>query len=177
LKQGEGAMKHYSFSERVDFARGILVESDAQGLRTHLAQGCSECEGLVEFSRSLSAISRQMVADPVPEWVVRRAKAIFPHRETAEPVGARRLAVQVVYDSQLSPEPAGLRASWQAGWQALYRAGDCSLDLRVEPELASSRASVIGQLSNFTAPECAMDNVPVFLKSGRSVVAETRSNR
>ena len=53
----------------------------------------------------------------------------------------------------------------------------CSLDLRVEPELSSSRAALIGQISNHSTPDNLMENVPVYLKSGRSVVAETRSNR
>ena len=70
-----------------------------------------------------------------------------------------------------------MRASWQIGWQGLYRAGDCSLDLRIEPELQSSRAAVIGQISNHTVPEIEMANIPVCLRSGRLVVAETVSNR
>jgi hypothetical protein len=85
--------------------------------------------------------------------------------------------VRLIYDSLLAPEPAGLRATWQVGWQALYRAGDCSLDLRVEPELSSTRAAVIGQISNHQVPENQMENIPVYLKSGKAVVAETRSNR
>jgi hypothetical protein len=170
-------MKHYGVSPLVDFARGILAEPEAEALRTHLAGGCSECGDLVEFGGSLSGICGQMAANPVPEWVVRRARAIFPGRSTAEPTRAKRLPVELIYDSLISPEPAGLRANWQMGWQALYRAGDCSLDLRVEPELASNRASVVGQLSDCAAPERTMVDIPVFLKSGQSVVAETRSNR
>jgi hypothetical protein len=62
------------------------------------------------------------------------------------------------------------------GWQALYRAGDCSLDLRIEPELHSSRAAVIGQISNHVLPGDRMEGIAVYVKSGRVVVAETRSN-
>jgi len=69
-----------------------------------------------------------------------------------------------------------LRATWQVGWQALYRAGDCSLDLRIEPELRSMRAAVIGQISNHIVPENRMRDVLICVKSGRLVVAETRSN-
>ena len=69
-----------------------------------------------------------------------------------------------------------MRATWQVGWQALYRAGDCSLDIRVEPELASSRAAVIGQISNHVRPEREDGGLPVRLNAGKLVVAETRSN-
>jgi hypothetical protein len=47
----------------------------------------------------------------------------------------------------------------------------------VEPELSSTRAAVIGQISNHIVPEHQMENIPVCVKSGKSVVAETRSNR
>jgi hypothetical protein len=85
--------------------------------------------------------------------------------------------VELIYDSFLVPVPVGMRASWQIGWQGLYRAGDCSLDLRIEPELQSSRAAVIGQISNHAVPETEMANIPICLRSGRLVVAETLSNR
>jgi hypothetical protein len=70
-----------------------------------------------------------------------------------------------------------LRATWQAGWQGLYRAGNCSIDLRIEPELSSSRAAVIGQITNHVLPQQEMGNLPVCLRSGKLIVAETLSNR
>jgi hypothetical protein len=170
-------MKHYGVAEWVDFARGLVSGEDGLSMRSHLADGCSECEDLANFCGSLSVVRRQMETSLPPEWLVRSAKAIFPMHSAVEPQRAFRVPVQLIYDSLLAPEPAGLRATWQVGWQALYRAGDCSLDLRVEPELASSRAAVIGQISNHIAPGSQMENVPVYLKSGKSVVAETRSNR
>jgi len=66
---------------------------------------------------------------------------------------------------------------WQVGWQGLYRAGDCSVDLRIEPELKSERAAVIGQITNHVMPELEMGNLPVCLRAGKQVVAETVSNR
>jgi hypothetical protein len=108
---------------------------------------------------------------------VRLARAIFPVRVHERPTRGNRLPIEVIFDSFLVPAPVGLRATWQAGWQGLYRAGDCSVDLRVEPELKSSRAAVIGQITNHVAPEVAMEDLPVCLRAGRVVVAETRSNR
>jgi len=170
-------MKHYGVAEWVDFARGLVSSEDGLPMRNHLAEGCSECQDLANFCESLTGIRRQMATSVPPEWVVRNAKAIFPMHSVVEPKRAFRIPVQLIYDSLLAPEPAGLRATWQVGWQALYRAGDCSLDLRVEPELSSSRAAVIGQISNHVEPGSHMENLPVYLKSGKSVVAETRSNR
>jgi hypothetical protein len=118
-----------------------------------------------------------MAPHRAPDAAVRDARAIFPIRRPARPKWAVRIPIEVIYDSFLVPAPAGIRASWQVGWQALYRAGDCSLDLRIEPELRSSRATVIGQISNHTLPNTEMTGIPVCLRSGKLVVAETLGNR
>jgi hypothetical protein len=170
-------MKHYGISQWVDFARGLVPESDGIAMRGHLAESCSECRELAEFCQKLSAVCVAAASHPAPEWVVRSAKALFPAHAQPEQKRSFRLPVELIYDSFLAPAPAGLRSSWQVGWQALYQAGDCSLDVRIEPELASSRAAVIGQISNHIVPTDRMEGIPVCLKAGKLVVAETRSNQ
>jgi hypothetical protein len=98
-------------------------------------------------------------------------------RVTSRPKRGNRIPIELIFDSFLAPMPVGLRATWQVGWQALYRAGDCSVDLRIEPELKSSRAAVIGQITNHVSPEENMANLPVSLRLGKELVAETVSNR
>jgi len=117
-----------------------------------------------------------MAVDPVPDTLVRRVRAIFPPSLT-ESKRVVRIMAELIFDSRIAPAAAGLRSTWNVGWQAIYRAGDCSLDLRIEPELNTSRAAVIGQISNHENPDHKISNVPVQLKAGRSVVAETRSNQ
>jgi len=170
-------MNHFKVSQWVDFARGFVVGPEGLAMENHLAEGCGECGESATFSKSLTDICRAITENAAPESVVRNAKAIFPVHVRAEAHRALRMPVQLIYDSFLVPAPAGLRASWQVGWQALYRSGDCSLDLRIEPELSSPRAALIGQVNNHTLPEHKMENIPVLVKSGRMVVAETRSNR
>jgi len=170
-------MKHYGISQWVDFARGLVPEAVGGEMRDHLDEGCSECRELANFCQKLHDVSSLAASHPVPDWVVRSAKAIFPVH--AQPRRKRSFAVpyQLIYDSFLLPATVGLRDAWQVGWQALYRAGDCSLDLRIEPEPSSRRAALIGQVSNHIAPQNDMEGLPVCLKSGKLVVAETRSNR
>ncbi len=169
-------MKHYGIAQWVDYTRGLVPAFEGSAMQRHLIEGCSECQELADFCSKVSDICHDMAAISVPEWVVRNARSIFPAREAAAPKRVFRIPVELIYDSFLVPAPAGLRATWQVGWQALYRAGDCSLDLRVEPELHSSRAAVIGQISNHVLPDDRMEGIPVYVKSGRVVVAETRSN-
>ena len=146
-------------------------------MQAHLHEGCPQCLPLWDFTTKLRMTCTSLAADPVPETAVRLARAIFPVRVHERPTRGNRLPIEVIFDSFLVPAPVGLRATWQAGWQGLYRAGDCSVDLRIEPELKSARAAVIGQITNHVAPDTEMANLPVCLRAGSVVVAETLSNR
>jgi hypothetical protein len=170
-------MKHYAIDQWADFTRGLSSKGEETQMRGHLKEGCQECRKLWKFTEKLSATCTSLAAEPVPESTVRLARAIFPVRVHDRPQRGNRLPIELIFDSFLVPFPVGLRAAWQVGWQGLYRAGDCSVDLRIEPELKSSRAAVIGQITNHALPEFQMGNVPVCLKAGKVVVAETMSNR
>jgi hypothetical protein len=168
-------MTHYGIHEWVDFARGAGDRSGFSAMREHLETGCADCGQAAAFFQSLARVCREMAV--APDAAARLARAICPARPSSGARRSIRIPIELIYDSFLVPSPAGLRATWQAGWQALYRAGDCSLDVRIEPDLRSSRAAVIGQVFNHALPELAMGDIPVCLRSGRQVVAETRSNR
>jgi hypothetical protein len=170
-------MKHYGIVQWVEFARGLMGTGEAQNMSDHLAAGCSECQGIADFCEKLSRICRGVAPMPVPDAAVQRARSIFLTKFPRPVKRSFRIPIEVIFDSFLVPAPVGLRASWQVGWQALYQAGECSLDLRVEPELHTCRAAIIGQISNHETPESEMVDLPVCLKSGKAVVAETRSNR
>src|SRR5271166_386239 len=104
-------MKHYGIVQWVDFARGVITEGEASGMREHLAAGCSECGDIADFCDKLSRVCRGMSPMPVPEAAVQRVRSIFL---TTFPRPARRsfrIPIEVIFDSFLVPAPAGLRAS------------------------------------------------------------------
>jgi len=169
------AMTHFSLGEWLDVARGLVSEDQVTRMQAHLASGCGRCSDSFEFIGKLTATCRSLASGRAPEDLTQSAKSLFPASRETGPV--KRLLARLVFDSWLETAPAGTRSSWQTGWQGLYRAGDCSLDLRIEPELHSSRAAVIGQISNHLVPAHKMSGLPVRLKSGSLVVAETRSNQ
>ncbi len=170
-------MKHYGINQWVDFARNLVDEAGETAMRGHLAAGCAECRDVAVFTERMGDICRVMAAQAAPDDVVRRARAIFPLQLQPRKRRVFRIPVELIYDSFLVPAHAGLRSTWQVGWQALYRAGDCSLDLRIEPEMRSARAAVIGQVSNHVTPDDHMSDLDVCIRSGKLIVAETRSNR
>lgn len=169
-------MTHYGILEWADFSRGLAEEEQSRSMRAHLASGCADCRDAATFCEKVGRLTREMAASAVPDYLVQQVLSICPRRPV-ERRPAIRIPVELVFDSFLAPAPAGLRSTWQVGWQALYRAGDCSLDVRIEPDLNSSRAALIGQVSNHASPELLMVDVPVCLKAGTEKVAETRSNR
>jgi len=171
-------MTHYAMAQWVDFSRGLSSDGDRSMMEAHLAGGCVDCREALSFCERLASVCRRASAYAVPDYVLRRARAIFPAPPVAErPKRAFRIPIELIYDSFLVPAPAGLRSTWQVGWQGLFQAGECSVDLRIEPELHSSKASVIGQISNHVVPGTEMVDIPVCLRAGKQVVAETRSNR
>jgi hypothetical protein len=170
-------MKHYGIAALVDFARNLLPEETASSIQAHLATGCPECAEMSNFINQLTAVCRRVAVVSIPDAALRNALSILPAGFVIKPGRARRVAARLIFDSFLAPASVGLRSSWQVGWQALYRAGDCSLDLRIEPELHSSRAAMMGQISNHLVPGALMSDIPVRVKSGRLVLAEARSNQ
>jgi hypothetical protein len=170
-------MKHYAIDQWADFSRGLIPGDERVLMESHFAGGCAECKNLADFSSKLAATCGGLQSVQVPQFAVRLALAIFPVRMQDRPKRGNRLPIELIFDSFLVPSAPGLRATWQVGWQALYRAGDCSVDLRIEPELRSSRAAVIGQIANHLQPEEQMENLAVCLRAGKVVVAETVSNR
>jgi hypothetical protein len=170
-------MSHYAIDQWVDFSRGLLGGENRAQMLAHLDTGCTACAELSEFTSNLTPTCARAAEVRVPDSALRLARAIFPYRASDQQRRGSRIPVELMFDSFLVPSPAGLRATWQVGWQGLYRAGDCSVDLRIEPELKSSRAAVIGQITNHTLPEEDMGNLSVRLVSGKTVIAETLSNR
>jgi hypothetical protein len=170
-------MRHYALDQWIDFARGLAALDEQARMSEHLAAGCDRCQREADFCSRMNHVCQRLDTHPVPEWVARLARAIFPVRVPQRPTRGTRLPIELIFDSFLVPAPAGLRATWQIGWQGLYRAGDWSVDLRIEPELKSTRAAVIGQITNHVLPEQEMGSFPVSLRSGKQVVVETLSNR
>jgi hypothetical protein len=170
-------MRHYALDQWVDFTRGVAALDERARMAEHLGAGCNRCQREADFCAQVNYVCERLDTQQVPESVTRMARAIFPFRGPQRPTRGTRLPIELIFDSFLAPAPAGFRATWQVGWQGLYRAGDCSIDLRIEPELKSTRAAVIGQISNHVLPKVEMSNIPVSLRSGKQVVAETLSNR
>ena len=69
-----------------------------------------------------------------------------------------------------------VRASVASARQLLYRVGTLYVDMRVDSELNSERAALVGQMLDSAHPGHPVAGVPVILLDGRKNVASTMSN-
>jgi len=170
------AVEPYPISQWLDFVRGLIPAAESDPMRLHLATGCAPCSELANFSTSLNNVCKNLADISVPEGVVRRAKALFPIARP-KPARASFLVAELVFETLATPAP-GFRGSSHAGWQALYRSEEYSLDLRVDSDPAYARGvTLVGQVCSHASPQAAMKDLPVLVKCGKSVVAQTQSNQ
>src|SRR5207244_12716639 len=87
-----------------------------------------------------------------------------------------RIPARLLYDSFREPLPAGVRTQRRLSRQALYVAGDYSLDLHWENERGSPRVALVGQIKNQKEPSKHLGDVPVLLISGKKLLARTVRN-
>jgi len=145
-------------------------------MRGHLDAGCAACSGSARFCASLQEVLGAS-ATVVPSWAVQRAKNIFPRSAPLADTRRVLLPLETIYDSFLAPAFVGLRGHGPVAWQALYRAGKCFVDRRIDPILSWTRATVVGQISSRLMPEEETQNCPVTIEAGGATMAETRCNR
>lgn len=72
---------------------------------------------------------------------------------------------------------AGTRSALDATVQAVYHAGDYTIDLQIEPGTETSEMALVGQVVNRAESSEPLTGVPVLLTVRNKQVAESQSNR
>jgi hypothetical protein len=173
-------MQHLETTEWIDYVRGVMPAEQAHFAAAHLSDGCVSCGDKANWLFRLNASAAREVI--VPDAVLNVAKAILgaKARETEDfsRVVLRRLRAALMYDSMFDLQPAGAR-SLPLGCGSrmlLFRAGEYSVDLRLEAEPEHPNWTLVGQLSNDDNPSDDMANLPVLVMAGKKVVGKTFSN-
>jgi len=68
-------MKHYAIDQWADFTRGTLADVVRREMQTHLADGCAKCREISDFSTKLTEACTSLTRNPVPDYMVRLARA------------------------------------------------------------------------------------------------------
>lgn len=143
-------------------------------------------DGRLDSSDKASSVTRliKTTAPTVtaPNGMVNKAKRILTQKgreaKSSGRIAFRRIKTILEYDSMFDLQPAGIRSlsSLSGDRSLLYRAGEYSLDLRVEPTPEALNWTLVGQLSNDDSPEDEMINLPVRITAGRRLIGETLTN-
>jgi len=173
-------MQHLETTEWIDYVRGVMPAEKARFAASHLDDGCTSCGEKASWLFRLNESTAREVM--VPDAVVNVAKAILAARaretEDLTRFTLRRLKAVLQYDSMFDLVPAGAR-SLPLGCGSrmlLFRAGEYSVDLRLEAEPEHLNWTLVGQLSNDDNPADEMSNLPVLVMAGKKVVGKTFSN-
>src|SRR5437870_3021106 len=169
-------MNHFDISKWADFVRGLIEESAQVAMERHLASGCRKCRHTAELLRKLVTAARNDSQVQVPDYALRCARANFFLQQPEKVQILPRIPARLLYDSFREPLPTGLRTQQRLSRQALYQAGDYSLDLRLENERGTSRVALVGQIQNRKQAGKRLGSVPVQLLSGKQVLAQATSN-
>ncbi len=169
-------MNHFEIHQWTDFVRGSAGEAERAAMQAHLASGCRKCRHTTDLLHKVAAATRSDAQVQVPDYALRCARAIFLLQQPQKVQILPRIPARLLYDSFCEPLPAGLRTQQRLSRQALYQAGDYSLDLRLENERGSSRVALVGQIQNRKEPGKRLGEVPVLLVSGKEILAQAVSN-
>jgi hypothetical protein len=168
-------VKHFNSQEWADFIRGVAGPQIAREMEDHAGK-CQSCASELSAWAALSlAMRRERNYEP-PTSVVRVVKAAMSGAKP-ETVSSRvRIFAQLVFDSLMQPQAAGVRGTMTGPRQLLYRAGPIVIDMRLEERPGTDRHSLVGQVLSSENSEEGMNELPVHLLCGRSEIAKTRTN-
>src|SRR5437870_13205076 len=169
-------MKHFDIDKWTDFIRGLVEDSARVAMERHRASGCRKCRHTADLLHKLVTAARNDSQVRVPDYALRCARAIFFLQQPEKVQILPRIPARLLYDSFLEPLPAGVRTQQRLSRQALYQAGDYSLDLRLENETGTCRVTLVGQIQNRKQPGKRLGGVPALLLSGKQVLGQAVSN-
>jgi len=168
-------MTHSDTSRWIAFVRGFDSEAARAASEQHLAEGCPDCWQVVSRLRVFSAIARNEAQCEVAPRALKFAHSLAA-RLPRKAWLLSRLMSRLVFDTMQQPLMAGVRGEPQASRQALYEAGDYSLDVRLEQDGSHAGATLVGQLACMRTPAADLSNLPVAIASRGSVLAQAVSN-
>jgi len=170
-------MGHFTLEEWANFARDVIAAEEKEDMQTHLDNGCKECANAFRTWKRVREAARREASYLPPEGIVRTVKAMgaIPALGRARP--ASLPFAELLFDSLSSPLAVGIRSSSVAARQLLYGSGDYRMDLRMEPRDDSDKVLLSGPILNSAKPDLPVGVLPVVLRIGEKVLAESFTNK
>ena len=170
-------MKHFSLTEWADFVRGVVTGEQRASMQKHLDEDCSRCQKTVGMWTSIVTFAKHEATYDPPASALRVAKSyLAPFRLASLQTRVLQLA-KCTFDSFASQVLAGVRGSEPVPQQLMYRCGNVSIDLRLEPKPATRSMALAGQVLDSGHPGGGLAGIPVSLLSREDTWLETTTNQ
>ena len=169
-------MKHYDITEWLDFVHGLAGEAKHEAMEAHLGTQCAACGAGVARLRKLIEVAMADARYEVPESALHMARALYNLQKPEQVRVLPTLLARLVFDSFREPALEGVRGQQRITRQAMYEAGDYSVDLRLEQERGAATVALVGQIVNRVVPEQKVADIPVVLMAGEEILGRARSN-
>jgi len=165
-------MTHFTLEQWADFARQNVSPAEGSKMQQHLKDGCSQCAETLELIRKVADLAGREGSYEPPQESLRFTKSLFssiPSRTT----NMVQDFMELMFDSFMQPQAAGIRAALVSSRQLLYRKGDCCIDMRIEHAAGAKDAILIGQVLDSGEQNRGVGSILVQLMSGETVIANT----
>ncbi len=169
-------MKHFTTEEWIDFVNQMAPHKKQETMRKHLEGGCKGCQEKFALWQKVRSTAVSEANYQPPADAVRLAKAAYASASIAGQEEGAKSLVEVLFDSFLQPEVAGVRSRATGGRQMLYRADSFQIDLQIEPKPGSNHVIVTGQMMDVSTPEIVSRGVQIKLSNFRENVIHTVTN-
>ena len=146
-------MEHFAEENWADFVRGINRAEISDNIAAHLASACPPCQAAFEMWRQV-----RTKADNEASVMVKMEFAIQNLKEPQNPLDGR-----LVFDTQMHPLTAGIRAGAVTARQLVYEADGLTVDLRLDVQAQSTKVCAIGQILDKRAPRSSFRDACVIL--------------
>jgi hypothetical protein len=167
---------HFAAEDWVDYTMQQASPELREAMKKHLETGCEKCANFEQlWSRVARVASRDSSHEP-PASAVRHVRNAFAIMAAAESAKRSPIIPRLVFDSLWQPAMAGVRSAHSTPRQILYRAGEISIDLRIEPEPKSERVHISGQISNSARQAEGIAEIQVVVSGYRSVLTSEFTN-
>lgn len=139
---------HFTAERWADYVRGLGAQDVRARMARHLAEGCAQCNGLVQLLEDVGQVVRGNAAMAPPAWVVDREILRFDDHTARRcpPLVASLVSIQ---------RPQSGSATDRAACRLIYRALDAVLELSLTPAPDGAVWFVSGRIHPGRTVACA----------------------
>jgi hypothetical protein len=170
-------MRHFGQEDWADFARDLVKGERRTAMENHLESGCKECGKVLGMWQRVHEIGQRNASYEPPANVVQSIKGMYVIHGPRGAQPRKTAVARLLFDSFDAPQPEGVRSVGGGIRQLLYGTDAYRVDLRIEPQEASEKMVLVGQVLNSENPNEGVSAAPVIIVKGRKVRALGVTNR